>query len=231
MEKSTSPHTSSILNTQSQSIVDDEEEYYILLRKYARILAPFYDIVVAMLSKLRDRVVDFTNAGNSARILDIATGTGKQAFAFAKRGYDVTGIELSEDMLKVAIKKNKYENVKFRIADATNLPFEDESFDVSTVSFALHDMILTIRERALKELVRVTKPKGTIVIVDYALPKGRIGRFLAYNIVKLYEPYYPEFMKSDLEALLRESGIDIKEELPVMLGVGRIIKGAKRGAE
>jgi ubiquinone/menaquinone biosynthesis C-methylase UbiE len=74
-------------------------------------------------------------------------------------------------------------------------------------------------------MVRVTKPKGTIVIVDYALPKNKISRFLIYNIVKLYEPYYSEFIKSDLEALLKKSGIEIKEELPVMLGAGRILKG------
>ncbi len=211
-------------------INDEEEKYYLLLKKYARILAPFYDTVFGSLSlgaesKLRDKVVDFANVRNRSRILDVATGTGRQAFAFAKRGYDVVGIDLSEDMLKVAIKKNKYENVKFEIVDATNLPFEDNRFDVSCVSFALHDMILTIREKALKEMVRVTKPKGTIVIVDYALPKNKVSRFFIYHLVKLYEPYYPEFIKSDLEALLRKSGIEIEEELPVLLGAGKIIKG------
>lgn len=217
------------MKNRSYKITDEEEKYYSLLKKYARILAPYYDTVTAIFSRLRDKVVDFTNAPNDSRILDVATGTGRQAFAFAKNGYYVTGIDLSEDMLKVAIKENRYENVKFEIADATNLPFEDNSFDVSCVSFALHDMILTIREKALKEMVRVTKPKGTIMIVDYALPKDKIGRFLIYHIVKLYEPYYPEFIKSDLEALLKKSGIEIKDELPVVLGAGRILKGIKNG--
>ena len=75
---------------------------------------------------------------NGSRILDVGTGTGKQAFAFAKKGYDVTGIDLSEAMLKVANKKNNYEDVKFTVADASNLPFKDSSFDVSGVSFALY---------------------------------------------------------------------------------------------
>ncbi len=210
--------------------VDEEEKYYSLLKNYARILAPFYDTVFGSLSlgsesTLRDKVVDFTCARNGSRILDVATGTGRQAFAFAKRGYDVVGIDLSEDMLKVAKKKNKYEKVKFEIADATNLPFEDNRFDVSCVSFALHDMILVIREKALKEMVRVTKPNGTVVIVDYALPKNKVSRFFIYHLVKLYEPYYPEFIKSDLKALLRKSGIEVEEEFPVLFGAGRIIKG------
>jgi len=220
-----------VMRNRNYKIMDEEEKYYIPLKKYARILAPFYDSLTAIFSRLRDKVVDFTAAPEGSRILDVATGTGKQAFAFAKIGYDVTGFDLSEDMLKVAIKKNKYENVKFEIADATNLPFEDNSFDVSCVSFALHDMIPTIRERALKEIVRVTKPKGTIVIVDYAVPKNKINRFLAYNFVKLYEPYYPEFIKSDLEALIKKSGIEITKELAIFipfLGAGRILKGIKR---
>ncbi len=207
---------------------DEEKEYYLLVKKVFRILAPFYDIGTIPISGLRDKAVDFTNAGIGSKILDVATGTGKQAFAFAKKGYNVIGIDLSEAMLKVAIKKNKYENAKFAHADATNLPFKDSSFEVSCVSFALHDMPLTIREKVLKEMVRVTKPEGIIIIVDYALPENRIGRFLVYHFVKIYEKeYYSKFIKSDLKELLRKSGIEIKEELPVLLGAGRILKGIR----
>lgn len=205
-----------------------EEEYYSYMKKWFSRWAPIYDVIAIPFSKVRDKVVDFTNARYGSRILDIATGTGKQAFAFAKKGYDIIGIDLSEDMLKVANKKNKYENAKFEVADATNIPFEDKYFDISCVSIALHEMPLSIREKVLKEMVRVTKPKGIIVIVDYALPKNKIGRYLIYHIVKSYESkYYPEFIKSDLEVLLRKSKIEIKDELPVFLGAMRILKGIR----
>lgn len=218
---------------QSMAKTDDEEKYYTLTKKVFGILAPFYDAMTmfvsfGMMSALRDKVVAFTNAGNGSKILDVATGTGKQAFAFAKKGYDVIGIDISEAMLEVANRKNKYKNAKFKVADATNLPFEDSRFDVSCVSFALHDMPAGIREKVLKEMVRVTKPDGMIIIVDYALPKNMIGRFLIYHFVKLWERYfYPEFIKSDLEALLVKCGIGVQEELPVLLGAGRIIKGTR----
>lgn len=208
--------------------MDEKEEYYSLVKKVFKILAPFYNTVTVPISKIRDKVVDYTNAKNGLRILDVGTGTGKQAFAFAKRGYDVTGIDLSEDMLKVAAKKNKYENVKFIDADAANLPFKDSSFDVSSVSFALHDMLLSIREKAVKEMARVTKQEGMVVIIDYALPENSIRRFLIYHFIKLYEgKYYIEFIKSEFEALLRKSGIEIIEKFPILAGAGRILKGIR----
>lgn len=205
-----------------------DEEYYSYTKKLFRKLAPVYDIVDVFISGVRNKVVDSANARNGSRILDVATGTGKQAFAFAKKGYDVVGVDLSEDMLRVADKNNKYENVRFKVADATNMSFENNHFDVSCVSFALHDMPATIREKVLKEMVRVTKPKGVLVVVDYALPKNKIGRYLTYHFTKSYETkYYHEFIKSDLRVLLRKSGIEIEKETPLLLGAGRLLKGIK----
>ena len=77
-------------------------------------------------------------------------------------------------------------------------------------------------------MARVTKPKGMVVIVDYALPRSNIGRFLVYHFVSLYEgEYYSQFITSDLVALLRKTGIEITVERPVLLGAGRILKGIK----
>jgi demethylmenaquinone methyltransferase/2-methoxy-6-polyprenyl-1,4-benzoquinol methylase len=209
-----------------EKLTDEEREYYLLVRKAFTILAPFYDTVAAPFSGVRDRVVNFTDAQKGSRILDIATGTGQQAFAFAKKGYEVIGIDLSEAMLDVAKKKNKFKNAKFEVADATNLLFEDNSFDVSSISFALHDMPLSIREKVLKEMVRVTRPEGIIVIVDYDLPKNRIGKFLIYHFIALFEAeYYKNFIKSNLEALLGENRIEIIEKDTVLHGAGRILKG------
>ena len=208
--------------------MDEETKYYALVKKAFDILAPFYDLVTAPIAGVRNKVVDITDANNGSTILDVATGTGKQAFAFAKRGYDVIGVDLTESMLKIAKKNNKNGLVKFEVADATHLRFEENTFDVSCVSFALHDMPLTIRKRVLKEMVRVTKSNGTIVIVDYALPENKVGRFLIYRLVSFYEgEYYRKFIASELEVLLRETGIEIKEHLPILLGSGRILKGTK----
>ena len=206
------------------------EEYYPYIKERFRKEARFYHILVDIpSSKFRGKIVDFTNAREGSRILDVATGTGGLAFAFAKKGYDVVGIDLSEEMIEVANKLNEYENLRFKVADATDLPFEDNHFDVSCISLALHDMPLAIREKAVEEMVRVTKPEGSMVIVDYALPENKIARYLIYHLVKSHETkYYPEFVKSDLEALLRKSGIEIKDKFQILLGAVRILKGIRK---
>lgn len=206
------------------------EEYYKYIKKWFKRWAPVYDSVEIFISGVRNKVVNFANAKSSSKILDVATGTGRQAQAFARNGYDVVGVDLSEDMLRVANKHNKNKRLEFKIADATNLPFENDWFDVSCIAFALHDMPLLIRTQVLKEMVRVTKPRGNILIVDYVLPQNRIRRFLTYYFVKLYESkYYSEFVKADLETLLKESGICIQEEFSVLFGAARILKGIKNG--
>ncbi len=105
-----------------------------------------YDLIQIPFSRIREKAVDITNAPKDALILDVATGTGRQAFAFGKRGYQVVGIDLLPEMLKIAIKKNKYPNMKFEVADATHIPYESDHFDVSVICVALHDMAPDIRE-------------------------------------------------------------------------------------
>lgn len=206
--------------------MNEEKAYYALTEKAFVSLARYYNLMTLPLVRVRDQVVDFSGAGKNSKILDVATGTGQQAFAFAKRGYDVVGIDLTEAMLAVARKNNRNGLAKFEAGDATRLRFDENSFDVTCVSFALHDMPLSIREKVLGEMARVTKPTGSIVIVDYALPPNRLGRFLIYHLITLYEgEYYKKFVVSDLEGLIRKMGIEIVEECSVLLGAGRILRG------
>jgi len=207
----------------------EEKEYYAITKKAFDFLAPFYNIMTLPLVRVRDQVVDFTNAGRGSNILDVATGTGQQAFAFAKRGHTVTGVDLTDSMLDIARKHNKGGLVKLESADATHLRFEANSFDVSCISFALHDMPPNIREKVLLEMVRVTQPGGIIVMVDYDLPRNKISRALIYRLVTLYEgEYYKQFIASDLDSLLRKTGIEFVERLSVLFGAGRILKGIKK---
>jgi ubiquinone/menaquinone biosynthesis C-methylase UbiE len=201
------------------------EEYSSYIQNSFRIWSKFYDLTNIFISGIRKTTVRIAGARPSDKILDVATGTGKQAFAFARKGYQVVGIDFSKDMLRIAIKHNKYKNLILKEADARTVPFNENEFDVSCISFALHDMPADTREKVLQEMIRVTKLNGTILIVDYSLPENRIGKYLIFHFVKTYESvYYAQFIKSDLKFLLTELGIKVVAEFSVLTGGGRIYK-------
>jgi demethylmenaquinone methyltransferase/2-methoxy-6-polyprenyl-1,4-benzoquinol methylase len=136
----------------------------------------------------------------------------------------VVGLELSPAMLGIAQRKNHFANAVFMAGDATALPFPAGRFDLACISFALHEMPATIRERVLLEMMRVTRPGGRIVVVDYALPRNAVGRWLVFHLVKLYErDHYAEFVRADLPALLRRMGLEPLAEQRALLGAARIV--------
>lgn len=207
---------------------DEERAYYSWSRRVYAVFAYVYDIVVFPFRRLRRRVAKIVDLAPGSRLLDVATGTGQQAFAFAGRACEVVGIDLSEAMLRVARRKNRFPHVRFQQADAAELPFEDESFDASCVSFALHEMPGSVRERAVREMARVTRPGGSLAIVDYGLPRCRFLRATAYHVVKLYEgEHYASFVRSDSRALLESAGVDVREEHRALWGFARILTGRR----
>ena len=175
---------------------------------------------------LRSEIAKTVDLGPEARLLDVATGTGEQAFAFAKMVREVVGVDLSEEVLRIARRKNRFANVVFQRADAAELPFEDGSFDASCVSFALHEMAGDVRERVVREMVRVTRPGGSITIIDYGLPRGRVASALAFSFIKFVErDHYPNFVKSDWHALLEGAGVQVAHERRALRGTTRVLTG------
>jgi len=191
-----------------------DENYYQYIKGMFGKLAPFYNFIALplTLTGIREKVADLVDEEDKIKILDVCTGTGTQAFAFAKRGYEVVGIDLSEEMLRMAKKKNKYENVRFVVADATKMPFDFEPvyFDFACISFGLHEMPHEVRHQVLDEMRRVSEK---IIVVDYHIPKNRLHRWLHVSFASLYESkYYRDFAKRDLEELLREHGFRAVKE-------------------
>ena len=188
-------------------------------------MAPGYDRLERLLCSFRPLVVEMAAAPRSARVLDAATGTGNQALAFARKGHEVTGIDLSEEMIRVARGKDGSGRATFLNADASAMPFEDGSFDVSVISFALHDMPGPMREAVLGELVRVTSPGGTIMVVDYEIPRDFIHKlFIRFMLWRYENVYVPSYFRYDLEGALKRTGLGIEEKRLVLRGVGKILK-------
>jgi demethylmenaquinone methyltransferase / 2-methoxy-6-polyprenyl-1,4-benzoquinol methylase len=108
------------------------------------------------------------------KILDIAAGTGSSSKPLVDKGADVIALDFSEGMLAAGRKRHK--NIKFQQGDALKLPFDENTFDVTTISFGLRNTSDTTA--ALKEALRVTKKSGRIVVCEFSHPTNKVFRFI-----------------------------------------------------
>ena len=120
------------------------------------------------------------------QILDIACGTGDYSIAIARRAHPdtvVTGVDLTEAMLQVMRSKVEKEGLVGRIVaeqgNAEALRFADNRFDRATIAFGIRNF--EHREQALREILRVLKPGGRLVILELSVPSNPLLRW-CYNL-------------------------------------------------
>jgi len=137
------------------------------------------------------RVVALANVKPGDRALDVCCGTGDIAFALARCGAEVIGLDFSDQMLEVAQTrlqnpKFKAQNVKFLQGDAAQLPFPDNLFDAVTMGYGLRN--LSSWETGLHEMIRVARPGGRIVVLDFGKPGNALWRTLYFAHLKCSVP-------------------------------------------
>jgi ubiquinone/menaquinone biosynthesis C-methylase UbiE len=129
--------------------------------------ASFYDgtrgLPEATMTALTDRLAE--GLGRAEAVLELGVGTGRVAVPLSERGYAITGIDVSERMLAVLDAKSSA--VEAQVADATDLPFGDASFDAVLAVDFFH--LISEWRRAVDEAVRVLRPGGTIVLSTFAV--------------------------------------------------------------
>lgn len=109
-------------------------------------------------------------------VLDLATGTGQLAFdALKQDGVNVTGADFTDEMLDIARSRPRGSEVEWVHADALDLPFDNESFDVVTHGYLLRN--ITDIPRALAEQYRVLRPGGRVVALETSPPSGPMKPF------------------------------------------------------
>lgn len=137
-------------------------------------VAPAYDTTNTVLSVGNDILwrIATTRAVNpraGERILDVAAGTGTSSASLAKSGAHVVAVDFSPGMIAVGRRRQAgNDRIEFVEADATALPFEDDSFDAVTISFGLRNVVEP--KKALAEFHRVVKPGGRVVICEFSTP-------------------------------------------------------------
>lgn len=136
--------------------------------------------------KWRKQVVKYSKAQKQDKILDCATGTGDLAFCFENTIRATTiGIDFCQEMISIAkqkaIKQNS--NTQFQTADMTQLPFKDNQFNVCSVAYGIRNT--NNIKLALKEMARVTQPKGFLVILE----TGNSSTFFIKQSLSFYTKY------------------------------------------
>jgi demethylmenaquinone methyltransferase/2-methoxy-6-polyprenyl-1,4-benzoquinol methylase len=139
-------------------------------------IARRYDLLNRLLScgidrRWRTRAARLLD-GKPARVLDLACGTGDLALVIASRAAEVTGVDLSGNMLEIARAKAAARGldgrVTFRRGDAERLDFPANHFDAVTVAFGARNF--EHLDRALREILRVLRPGGKLVILEFSTP-------------------------------------------------------------
>ena len=156
-------------------------------------VARYFDIMRPLFIAPYRRAAEYAlgrliTSDNAPSIMDIGTGTGTLAAAFAAQGAKVTGVDISRGMLEQARKKHGH-RVHFIQAPAhAPGPFGDDSFDMVSAAFALHEMPAEYRARVLGEMKRLAGQK--VLIIDY-IPNSNPVITLVEHVEK---SYYRQFL-------------------------------------
>lgn len=152
----------------------------------------------------RHRLVKTVSALKPQSILDMATGSGDVAFALRKRlgeSVAITGLDFCQPMLDQAIEKKKrdprFASIPFIQGDILSLPFPDASFDVATIAFGLRN--LENRDAGLREILRVLKPGGSLVCLEFTQPAKWFSP-LYYFYLKYIMPPFASLLTGDKDA-------------------------------
>lgn len=168
--------------------------------------------VVADATRL-ERLVDMVRPAAGARVLDVATGPGYVAMAFAEAGCEVVGLDLTEAPLAIAEQtrqKRGLTRLSFQVGDAEQMPFEARSFDIVVSRLALHHW--EEPQRMLQEMVRVCRSRGLVVIEDLVASEIPSRADYQNHFERLRDPSHTRALPiRELIGLLTDCGLEVEQ--------------------
>ncbi|MGE5187173.1 MAG: class I SAM-dependent methyltransferase [Acidobacteriota bacterium] len=153
------------------------------------------------------------------KLLDVACGTGRTLHQLSRThpGLRLTGIDLSPAYIRLARKRlERVQELTLAVENAEQLPWADATFDVVTSVYMFHELPRNARRNAVREMLRVLRPGGLVVIEDSAQPSEspELAPVLHGFPREFHEPFYEDYLDDDLGALLREVGFAVEAVEP-----------------
>lgn len=164
------------------------------VRRLFATIAPRYDLINDLQSlglhrHWKRRLVRLAGARPGLRTLDLCCGTGDVALALARQGGQVIGLDFCPAMLQVALRRAAAGGAvrpDFLCADVLQMPFPDGTFDAVTISYGLRN--LASFESGLREMRRVTRPGGRVLVLDFGKPRNAVWRALYFAYLRWCVP-------------------------------------------
>lgn len=216
-------------------------------------IAPRYDLANRVLSAGIDRgwrrqTVRMAGAGPADRVLDVCSGTGDLALDLARTGATVVGSDFTFAMLQRTHPKVRAQAGRlvhpptFVAGDTTDLPFRDDSFDLVTVAFGIRNVRDPLQ--GLREMRRVTRPGGRVVVLEFCKPRvpvvGGLYRFYFRRILPVLGrlisgdtrgaySYLPESVmafpeRGEFLGMMRAAGLEQPQQKILTLGIAAIYR-------
>ena len=153
------------------------------------------------------------------RLLDVACGTGRTLHQLGQAHPDLRyyGVDLSPAYVQLARRRLAHlSEVALAVENAEALPFADGAFDIATSVYLFHELPRNARRNVARELFRVVRPGGLVVIEDSAQlsESSEIASALRAFPGEFHEPFYADYLEDDLAELLREVGFAIESSEP-----------------
>jgi demethylmenaquinone methyltransferase/2-methoxy-6-polyprenyl-1,4-benzoquinol methylase len=165
-------------------------------------VAPRYDLINDLQSfglhrAWKRRLVRMAGIRTGERALDVCCGTGDIAFALARAGAQVNAVDFSAAMLSVAAGRRPKGHAAptFQQGDAQRLAFPDNSFDVVTVGYGLRN--LASWEQGLREMHRVARSGGRLLVLDFGKPDNRAWRACYFAYLRMVVPVFGRLFCGD----------------------------------
>jgi demethylmenaquinone methyltransferase/2-methoxy-6-polyprenyl-1,4-benzoquinol methylase len=192
----------------------------------------------------RKRVVRLIQKNKHEVLLDIATGTGDLVLALSRlKTKKIIGLDISPGMLEIGKQKVKAQGldqrIEMQLGDSEALSFENDTFDAVTIAFGVRNF--ENLDLGLKEILRVLKPQGTLVILETSVPQNPILKSFYSLYTQKVMPFIGKLFSKDRTAyqylsdsaaafpcgkafhnILKKNGFIAVEDFPQTLGVASI---------